>query len=113
MKTIIAVKAAFALLSPRLLRNVRNLRGFYVTPREVRLWSGLAAGLSCFLVRHCRASLGGATQKPTGLLSHAPGSKDYGPALRPDCYVSSFGTVVPRSAELLGSALRFLLTLRP
>lgn len=28
--------------------------------------------LSCFLVRHCRASLGGATQKPTGLLRHAP-----------------------------------------
>ena len=72
MKTIIAVKAAFALLSPRLLRNVRNLRGFYVTPREVRLWSGLAAGLSCFLAQPYRVSLGGATQKPTGLLSHAP-----------------------------------------
>lgn len=52
-------------------------------------------------------------KESTGLLRHAPGSKDYGPALRPDCYVSSFGTVVPRSAELLGSALRFLLTLRP
>ena len=71
MKTIIAVKAAFALLSPRLLRNVRNLRGFYITLR-LQLLTGLAAGLSCFLARPYRVSLGGATQKPTGLLSHAP-----------------------------------------
>ena len=39
---------------------------------EVRLWSGLAAGLSYLLARPYRVSLGGATQKPTGLLRHAP-----------------------------------------
>ena len=52
-------------------------------------------------------------KESTGLPPHAPEHEDCGPALRPSCYVSSFGTVVPLSAELLGSALRFLLTLRP
>lgn len=112
MKTIIAVKAAFALLSPRLLRNVRNLRGFYVTPR-LQLGTSLAARLCCFLVRHCRASLGGATQKPTGLLSHAPGSKDYGPALRPGCHISSLDPIGSRSAGLRRSPVGFYVTPRP
>lgn len=71
VKTIIAVKAAFALLSPRLLWSIRNPLGFCVTLR-LQLLTGLAAGLSCFLAQPYRVSLGGATQKPTGLLSHAP-----------------------------------------
>lgn len=33
--------------------------------------------------------------------------------LRPDCHASSFRPIGLHSAELLGSALRFLLTLRP
>ena len=70
VKTIIAVKAAFALLSP-LLWSIRNPLGFCVTLR-LQLLTGLAAGLSCFLAQPYRVSLGGATQKPTGLLSHAP-----------------------------------------
>ena len=52
-------------------------------------------------------------KESTGLPPYAPERKDCGPALRPGCHVSSFGTVVPRSAGLLGSAPRFLLTPRP
>ena len=49
----------------------RSPLGFYVTLR-LQLLTGLAAGLSCFLARPYRVSLGGATQKLTGLLRHAP-----------------------------------------
>lgn len=52
-------------------------------------------------------------KESTGLPPYAPESEDCGPALRPDCHVSSFRPIGLRSAELLGSALRFLLTLRP
>lgn len=52
-------------------------------------------------------------KESTGLLRHAPGSKDYGPALRPDCYVSSLDPIGSLSAGLRRSPLGFYVTLRP
>ena len=46
-------------------------------------------------------------KESTGLLRHAPESEDCGPALRPDCHISSFDPIGSRLAGLLRSPLGF------